>query len=60
MITKAIIEFRSKFQFQILLEFYRTLEKAEVCDGNGQVKSFEKDHHFSNFQIMVTILFFDD
>ena len=36
MISKAMIKFRSKFQFQILLQFYRTLEKAEVCDGNGQ------------------------
>ena len=26
--SKAIIKFRSKFQFQILLQFYRTAEKV--------------------------------
>ena len=28
MISKAMINFRSKFQFQILLQFYRTAEKV--------------------------------
>ena len=28
MISKAMIEFRSKFQFQILLKFYKTTEKV--------------------------------
>ena len=36
MISKAIFKFRSKFQFQIGLKFYRTAEKVETCDGNGQ------------------------
>ena len=31
-----MIKFRSKFQFQIPLQFYRIVEKVEVCDGNGQ------------------------
>ena len=36
MISKAIIKCRSKFQFQIPLQFYRTVEKVEIWDGNGQ------------------------
>ena len=36
MISKVMIKFRSKFQFQIPLQFYRTVEKVEICDGNGQ------------------------
>ena len=36
MITKVIIKFRSKFQFQIPLQFYRIVEKVETYDGNGQ------------------------
>ena len=47
MISKAMIKFRSKFQFQILLQFYRTVEKIEICDDNDQ--NFDKDRHFSNF-----------
>ena len=35
-ISNAMIKFRSKFQFQISLRFYRTAEKFETCDGNGQ------------------------
>ena len=35
-ISKVMIKFRSKFQFQISLQFYRTVEKVETCDGNGQ------------------------
>ena len=31
-----MIKLRSTFQFQILLQFYRTVEKVEVCHGNGQ------------------------
>ena len=33
MISKAKIEFRSKFQHQIPLQFYRRVEKIEICDG---------------------------
>ena len=36
MISKVMIKFRSKFQFQIPLQFYRTVEKVETCDSNGQ------------------------
>ena len=36
MIGKVMIKSRSKFQFQIHLKFYRTVEKVETCDGNGQ------------------------
>ena len=36
MISKVMIKFRSKFQFQFSLQFYRTVEKVETCDGNGQ------------------------
>ena len=36
MISKVMSKFRSKFQFQIPLQFYRTVEKVETCDGNGQ------------------------
>ena len=36
MISKAMIKFGSKFQFQIPLQFYRVVEKVETCDGNGQ------------------------
>ena len=31
-----MIKFQSKYQFQIPLQIYRTVEKVEVCDGNGQ------------------------
>ena len=34
MISKVMIKFRSKFQFQISLQFYRTVEKVETCAGN--------------------------
>ena len=36
MISKVMIKFLSKFQFQIPLQFQRTVEKVETCDGNGQ------------------------
>ena len=36
MISKVMTKFRSKFQFQIPLQFYMTVEKVETCDGNGQ------------------------
>ena len=36
MISKVMIKFWSKFQFQIPLQFYRTVEMLETCDGNGQ------------------------
>ena len=36
MISKSMIIFQSKFLFQIPLQFYRTVEKVETCDGNDQ------------------------
>ena len=36
MICKVMIKFRSKFQFQIPLQFFRTIEKVQTCDGIGQ------------------------
>ena len=36
MIGNVMIKFRSKFQFQIPLQFYRTVEKVETSDDNGQ------------------------
>ena len=36
MISKVMIKFRSNFQFQIPLQFHRTVEEVETCDGNGQ------------------------
>ena len=53
MISKVMIKFQSKFQFQIPLLFYRTIKKVETCDGNGQ-----KFHHLFNLPILVTILFY--
>ena len=31
-----MIKFRPKFQFQIPLKFYRTVQKVETCNDNGQ------------------------
>ena len=31
-----MIQFRSKFMFQIPLEFYGAVEKVETCNGNGE------------------------
>ena len=31
-----MVKFWSNFQFQIPLQFYRTVEKVEICEGNGQ------------------------
>ena len=54
MISKAMIKFRSKFQFQILLQFYRTAEKVtNIKLVMLMVKSFDKYHHLFN-------LFFHD
>ena len=36
MIIKVTIKLQSKFQFQIPLQFYWTVEKVETCDGTGQ------------------------
>ena len=53
MITKVIIKFRSKFQFQIPFQFYRIVEKVETYDGNGQkfwqLPSFFQPSNFGYF-----------
>ena len=53
MISKVLIKFRSKFQFQILLQCYRKVEKVETCDGNGQnflqVPPFFQPSHFGYY-----------
>ena len=36
MISKVMIKFWSSFQFQIPLQIYRTIEKVETSDHNGQ------------------------
>ena len=56
MIRKVKIKIRSKFQFQIPLQFYRTVEKVETCFGIGQ--SFGKYRHLFNLPILVNILCF--
>ena len=35
-ISKVMIKFRSKFQFQIPLHFCRAVKKIKNCDVNGQ------------------------
>ena len=53
MISKVMIKFRSKFQFQIPLQFYRAAEKVETCDGNGrkflQVPTSFQPSHFGYY-----------
>ena len=37
MISEVMMKLRSKVQFQVTLQFDRTVENvAETCDGNGQ------------------------
>ena len=61
MISKAMIRFRSKFKFQILLQFYRTSEKVtKIKLVMVMVKSFEKYHHLFSRHILAAILFFRD
>ena len=61
MISKPMIKFQSKFQFQILLRFYRTAEKVtKIKLVMVIVKIFDKYHHLFNLHILVTISFFND
>ena len=61
MICKAMIKFRSKFQLQILLQFYRTAEKVnKIKLVMGMVESFDKYQYFFNLHFLVTILFSHD
>ena len=59
MICKAMIKFRSKFQLQILLQFYRTAEKVTKIKL-VMVESFDKYQHSFNLHFLVTVLFFHD
>ena len=61
MISKAMIKFRSKFQFQILLQFYWTAEKVTKIKHEMVIaKSFDKYHHLFKLRILVTIFLFHD
>ena len=55
--SKAMVKFRSKFQFESLLQFYRTAEKVtKIKLVMVLVESFEEYHHLFNLHL-VTILF---
>ena len=61
MISKAVIKFPSKFQFQILLQFYWTAEKAtKIGLVMVMVEGFDKYHHFFKLHIFLVIFFFYD
>ena len=54
-----MIKFWSKSQFQIPLQVYRTVEKVETCDGNGQKfwqvqSSFQLSHFGYYFVFFMT------
>ena len=56
-----MIKFRSKFQFQILLQSYRTAEKVtKIKLVMVMVTSFGKYDHLFNLYILVSSLFFHD
>ena len=59
MISKGMVKFQPKFQFQILnfsFKFYKTAEK--VSKIKQILTSFDKYHHLFIFHILLTILFF--
>ena len=57
-ISKAMVKFRSKFQFRIPLQFYRTAEKVtKIKLVMVMVKHFDKCHHLFNLHMLVTIVF---
>ena len=61
MISKGMVEFQSKFQFQILLQFYRTAERVtKIKFVIVMVESFDKYNHHFIFQNLLTLLFFHD
>ena len=56
--SKEMVKFRSKFQFETLLQFYRTAEKvSKIKLEMVLAESFEECHHLFNLHL-VTILFF--
>ena len=60
-ISKVMVKFWSKFQFQISLQFYRTVGKVETCDGNGQsfwqVAPHSQPSHFGYYFIFSWLRF---
>ena len=61
MISKGMVEFQFKFQYQILLQFYRTAERVtKIKLVIVMVESFDKYHHCFIFQNLLTLLFFHD
>ena len=61
MISKVMIKFWSKFQFQILLQFYRTSGKVtEIKLVMVTVKILNKYNRLFNLSILVSILIFHD
>ena len=53
-ISETMIKFRSKFKFQIPLQFYGNDQKVETCDGNDQnfwqvLPSFQPSHFSYHF-----------
>ena len=61
MISKATIKIRSKFQFQIQWQFYKTVEKVVISDGNGQkfwqVPSSCQPSHFGYYFVFSWLRF---
>ena len=61
MISKVMIKFWSNFQFQILLQFYRTSGKVtEIKLVMVTVKILNKYNRLFNLSILVSILIFHD
>ena len=61
MISKVMIKFRSKFQFQILWQFYWTAEKVtKIKLVMVMVKSLTNTTIFSTLTFLATLLFFHD
>ena len=61
MISKGIIKFGSKFQFQIPLKIYTTVQTIETCNGNGgrfwQVLASFQPSHFSYYFVFSGLRF---
>ena len=59
MISKAMIKFHSKFQFQILWQFYRTAEEVtKIKIMMLMVKSDDKYHHLFNLPTFWLLFYF--
>ena len=53
MISKAMIKFQSKFQFQIPLQFHRTVKKVEI----SQVPPSFQSSHFGYYLVLSWLRF---